>query len=107
MEELGIDQGVFTVAQPEDADPATGKAPDDEIGIMYKGRAAKNLAHRAGSVPWDTFSECPHEDLADPGRVHVDPYGNLHVCQGAGHGQPVPTSTQRHRGGLRPDGQPR
>jgi hypothetical protein len=24
----------------------------------------------------------PHEDLSDPGRLHVDPFGNLHICQG-------------------------
>ena len=32
--------------------------------------------------PWDSFASCTHEDLADPGRVHLDPLGNLHICQG-------------------------
>ena len=31
---------------------------------------------------WDGLRQCEHEDLRDPGRVHVDPHGNLHVCQG-------------------------
>ncbi|UCD92082.1 MAG: hypothetical protein JSV43_07595, partial [Methanobacteriota archaeon] len=26
--------------------------------------------------------ECPYENLKDPGRVHVDTYGYVHVCQG-------------------------
>ena len=25
---------------------------------------------------------CPHEDLREPGRVHLDPLGNVHICQG-------------------------
>ena len=32
--------------------------------------------------PWTEFTECPDEDLTDPGRVHVDTFGHLHVCQG-------------------------
>jgi len=31
---------------------------------------------------WASFAECPHEELADPSRVHLDPYGNVHLCQG-------------------------
>jgi hypothetical protein len=23
-----------------------------------------------------------NEDLREPGRVHVDPFGNIHICQG-------------------------
>jgi hypothetical protein len=33
-------------------------------------------------VPWEEFAACPHENLADPGRVHIDPYGNVQLCQG-------------------------
>ena len=25
---------------------------------------------------------CPYENLTDPGRLHVDPHGHLHLCQG-------------------------
>ena len=28
------------------------------------------------------FTDCPHENLRDPGRVHIDPFGNMHICQG-------------------------
>ena len=49
---------------------------------MYRGRAAVKLASRAISHPWEEFVSCPHEDLREPGRVHLDPYGNLHICQG-------------------------
>jgi hypothetical protein len=32
--------------------------------------------------PWRQFTECPYEDLREPGRVHLDPFGNVHICQG-------------------------
>ena len=50
--------------------------------LMYKGRAATQLASLAPMVPWATFTKCPYEDLVHPTRVHVDPFGYLHVCQG-------------------------
>jgi hypothetical protein len=49
---------------------------------MFRGRAAEKLAGQAPMHPWDGFTACPHEDLVDPGRVHLDPLGNLHICQG-------------------------
>jgi hypothetical protein len=49
---------------------------------MYRGRAAEKLVERATRQPWTEFTECPHEDLREPCRVHVDPFGHLHICQG-------------------------
>jgi MoaA/NifB/PqqE/SkfB family radical SAM enzyme len=49
---------------------------------MYRGRAAVKLASKARQQPWSMFTACPYEDLREPGRVHVDPLGNLHICQG-------------------------
>jgi hypothetical protein len=83
-EQLGIPVGVITVAQPEDQDTpgATGQLPEGESGVMYRGRAAVKLADRASQKPYQELTSCPHEDLREPGRVHLDPFGNLHVCQG-------------------------
>jgi hypothetical protein len=50
--------------------------------VMFRGRAAARLAADAPSRSWSSFDECPHEDLEDPARVHLDPFGNLHLCQG-------------------------
>ena len=50
--------------------------------IMFRGRAAVRLAPNAPHKPWSSFDECPYEDLEEPGRVHLDPWGNLHLCQG-------------------------
>ena len=53
---------------------------------MYRGRAAETLVDGLPRQPWNSFDECPYEDLIDPGRVHLDPLGNLHLCQGISMG---------------------
>lgn len=50
--------------------------------VMYRGRAVEKLSRVAPSLPAGLFNECPHEDLVHPGRVHVDAFGNVHICQG-------------------------
>lgn len=83
-EQLGIPLGVICVAQPEDTNAmlTIGQIPTGESAVMYRGRAACKLVSRAKLQPWEGFSECPHEDLREPGRCHLDPLGNLHICQG-------------------------
>jgi len=82
-EELGIPLGIISIASPEAGAPgAVGKLPPDESGIMFRGRAVEKLAGDARRSRWTAFTSCPHEDLRDPGRLHVDPLGQVHVCQG-------------------------
>lgn len=86
-EKLGIPIGFISIAQsgaengikPE---LTQGQLPLGESGLMYRGRAAEKLAQQAQKYPWESFQECPYEDLCEPGRIHVDPFGNLHICQG-------------------------
>jgi MoaA/NifB/PqqE/SkfB family radical SAM enzyme len=79
---MGIPTGMISVAQPEvQAAESHGKL-QEESGIMYRGRAAVKLATRAVGHPWEGCNSCPHEDLREPGRIHLDPLGNLHICQG-------------------------
>jgi len=81
--QLGIPVGTISVAQPEAvAAAASGQLPQGQSGVMYRGRAASKLASRTPHQDWETFTHCPHEDLRDPGRTHLDPLGNLHICQG-------------------------
>ena len=82
--QLGIPVGTISVAQPEDtnASQVIGQLPESESAVMYRGRACQKLAPRALVKTWTSFTECPHEDLRNPGRVHVDPLGYLHLCQG-------------------------
>ena len=85
-EAFGIPVGTISVAQPnEDAASSHGQL-EDKAAVMYRGRAVEKLVTRAQKKPWDTFTECPHEDFRDPGRVHLDPLGELHICQGVSIG---------------------
>lgn len=81
---LGIPLGMIEIAQPEEANAVSieGQLPLGQSAVLYRGRAADKLASRAEKHAWDEFTECGHEDLREPGRVHVDPLGNLHICQG-------------------------
>ena len=81
---LGIPVGTISIAHPETelVDPAVGQLPTDESGVMYRGRAAEKLVKHAPRKSWTEFTECPYEDLVEPGRIHLDPLGYLHICQG-------------------------
>jgi MoaA/NifB/PqqE/SkfB family radical SAM enzyme len=72
---LGIPTGLISIGQP-------GGEGVDQGEVMYRGRAARALIGRADRKDYREFSACPHEDLRQPGRVHIDPLGNLHICQG-------------------------
>jgi hypothetical protein len=82
--ELEIPVDFISVAEPEAAGVAgsAGKLPPGESAVLFRGRAAEKLASRVAAKPWEQFDRCPWEDLREPQRVHVDPFGNLHVCQG-------------------------
>ena len=79
---MGIPTGMISVAGPAEAGKDVVGQLEDASGVMFRGRAAATLAPRVEGHPWDSFTRCAHEDLVDPGRVHVDPLGNLHICQG-------------------------
>ena len=79
---LNIPTGMISIAQPgAEARPTHGQI-EEEGAVMFQGRAAANLSSRAHGQAWESFDSCPHEDLREPGRIHLDPFGNLHLCQG-------------------------
>jgi MoaA/NifB/PqqE/SkfB family radical SAM enzyme len=82
--QLEIPIGVISMAKldQEGVLGTVGMLPEGEAKVMYRGRAAEKLAPGIPKTPWQDFTECPYENLKDPGRVHLDPLGNLHVCQG-------------------------
>ncbi|MFX1464277.1 MAG: radical SAM protein [Promethearchaeota archaeon] len=51
-------------------------------GAMFKGRAVEKLIEELPMKPWEELNECPYEDFRRLGRIHVDPFGNAHICQG-------------------------
>jgi MoaA/NifB/PqqE/SkfB family radical SAM enzyme len=79
---LNIPTGILSVAQPGSVAPEIVGQLEDESAVMFRGRAAEALAPANVGRPWESLTACPHEDLREPGRVHVDPLGYVHVCQG-------------------------
>lgn len=93
-EELAIPIDTI-ICEEQAAEPTVKGDPVEVGGIMYRGRAASKLTLGRNRFGWETYNECPHERLDDPGRVHVDPYGEVHLCQGISLGnlfqQPLKT----------------
>jgi hypothetical protein len=83
--QLGLAEGAISIEPPTGyRDPDTS-VPGEAISggdVMYRGRAAEKLAPGLPTQPWDSFTTCPYENLVNPGRIHLDPLGNLHMCQG-------------------------
>lgn len=56
--------------------------PVTEGAVLFKGRPAEKLVQGLPRKPWKTFNKCLDEDFANQKRVHIDPFGYVHVCQG-------------------------
>ncbi|UCD22186.1 MAG: hypothetical protein JSW22_00665 [Chloroflexota bacterium] len=87
---LGLSCGSISIDEPA-LEVGKGKEQDKGKpvvggGIMFRGRAVEKLAEGLPRRPWTEFTECPYEDLRNPKRVHVDAYGNIHLCQGLSMG---------------------
>lgn len=85
-DELGIAAGTISL---------TGDCSD----IMYRGRAALEMAGQAPGHHWTEFTRCLHEPLGAPDRVHIDADGWVHICQGLvmGNAWQTPLAELVHR----------
>ena len=86
--ELGLPVGEIHIDEPtisKDTDHEKGEAI---IGgsTMFRGRAVDKLTSGLPTRYWEEFTECPYENLVSPQRVHIDAYGNTHICQGISMG---------------------
>lgn len=75
---ISVDRACNLPAYPDEIEGAKV----EKVELMYRGRATSKLLNEAPRRPWSEFTKCPHEDLANPARVHIDPLGYVHVCQG-------------------------
>jgi hypothetical protein len=82
---MGLDVSVISICDPRDVEcvaaptPRTGEEPSP---AMLRGRAAHQLVDGLDVRRVEGFTECSSEELEKPTRLHVDPYGNVHICQG-------------------------
>jgi len=85
---LGIPVGIISIEEPkvEIGQDTVNGAPVIGGGVMFKGRAVEKLIKGLPTRSWRDFTECPHEDLGNPKRAHLDSYGNVHLCQGLSMG---------------------
>jgi len=75
-------------------------------GPKLRGRAVDKLTAGLPRQSWVNFHECPYEDLRDPGRVHVDAFGNVHLCQGLSMGNMWEIPLSKLVNGYDPDKHP-
>lgn len=106
---LHLPASLITLAPPTGSrDPQTAPPGRPLAGgdIMFRGRAAEKLTDTLPKRPWDSFTSCPYEELEKPSRVHLDPFGNLHLCQGLVMGniwqQPLAQILQTYNGRTHP-----
>lgn len=84
-EELGISNSYYCIEPPSiemDHSQIPKGKPIVGGGTVFKGRAVDKLS---GGLPfgnWKEFTTCPHEDIDKPERIHIDPFGNVFICQG-------------------------
>ena len=106
--QLDIPVDFISVAKAEasGASSAAGTLPPGESPVLFRGRAAELLASKVPPTPWQQFTTCPWEDLRNPQRVHVDPFGLLHICQGISIGNLLERPLAEILAGFRPDEHP-
>jgi hypothetical protein len=99
---LGLIASSITIDPPATVSgkPVTGG------GLMFRGRAAEKLASGLPLQTWDSLTVCPYENLANPARVHLDPFGNLHLCQGLLLGNLFQQPLQKILSGYQPASHP-
>lgn len=87
-DDLGLPTGMLTILgrDEEGGCEVVGQLPLGESNVMHRGRAAEELVEGLPLTSWSEFDECPFEDLREPIRVHVDPLGHVHICQGLSAG---------------------
>lgn len=82
---LGIKAEILAVKHPQAEFKCLGQIEGAKVNLwelMYKGRAYSKLTESASKKSWREFTKCPYEDFTKQERVHIDPFGFVHVCQG-------------------------
>jgi len=107
---LGIETSPICIEPPkvlQSSSPEKDKGrPVVGGGARFRGRAVEKLSDNLPLRPWEELCECPYEDLESPSRVHVDPYGNVQICQGISMGNMWKTPLSKLVSQYRSDSHP-
>jgi len=82
--DLGLPVGKITIEDPKKCLKQIewkGK-PVVKGRVLFKGRAAEKLVEGLPRKTWTEFDKCLDEDFSNQSRIHIDPFGYVHVCQG-------------------------
>jgi len=82
---LNMKAGIISIKYPNAETSCPSEIEGARVGLWelgYRGRAFSKLTEKASKKPWREFTKCPYEDFTKQERVHVDPLGYVHVCQG-------------------------
>jgi hypothetical protein len=82
---LGIGSGTIGIREAAASVDAPSSAKGEAIkggAVRFRGRAASRLVSGLPRRPWQELATCPHEEIVSPIRVHIDPLGYVHLCQG-------------------------
>lgn len=102
--DLGLPVGTLCIEKPwidtSVKNDLNSEKPAIGGGVLFRGRAVEKLTAPLPKREWKTLTRCPYEDLNDPDRIHIDPYGNVHLCQGLSMGNmrqaPLSNLVQRY-----------
>ena len=107
---LNIETSPICIEPPRDVQPSSNEEdkgnPIVGGGPKFRGRAVEKLSENLPLRPWKELCECPYEDLESPSRVHIDPYGNVQICQGISIGNMWMTPLSELVSNYRPDSHP-
>ena len=103
---LGISVGTICIEQPASEKTQEKGQPVVGGGVMIRGRAADTLLDGLARHDANLFDDCKFEELRQPSRLHLDPFGNLHLCQGVIVGNIWRTPLAEIIAGYDPDAHP-
>jgi hypothetical protein len=108
-DQLSIGKGTIAIRDAASSVDAPSSAKGEAIkggAVRFRGRAASQLAPGLPRRPWQDLVSCPHEELVSPIRVHVDPLGYVHICQGLVMGNLFQTALTEMLGAYVPERHP-
>ncbi len=105
---IGLNTNSISVEKPaiSSTDTPDKGSPIYKGSVKLRGRAVDKLIDGLPTRSWEAFTECPFEDLRNPGRVHLDSIGNVHLCQGLSMGNIWDTPLSELIDGYDPDAHP-
>jgi MoaA/NifB/PqqE/SkfB family radical SAM enzyme len=85
--ELGLPIGTIAIEEPEKYFKEIERGEKPAAGaVMFRGRAAEKLLGNLPRKSWKEFQKCVDENFLSQSRVHLDPLGYVHLCQGIAMG---------------------